>query len=77
MINFELVTFTPLSKSKKLQTIVENRLVPVLKSVCQPVDDKKVVFLIDDLNMGFIDKFNDSSTLELLRQWMDHGKWYN
>ena len=33
--------------------------------------------MIDDLNMSAKDKFGDSSTLELLRQWMDHGKWYN
>ena len=76
-INFEMVSFTPLLKSAKLQSVVESRVEPVLKAVCQPPADKQVVFMIDDLNMSHKDKFGHSSTLELLRQWMDNGKWYN
>ena len=33
--------------------------------------------MIDDLNMSHKDKYNHSSAIELLRQWMDYGKWYN
>ena len=33
--------------------------------------------MIDDLNMSSRDKYGHSGSVELLRQWMDHGKWYN
>lgn len=42
-----------------------------------PKQGKKGVIFIDDLNLPEKDRFESQPPLELLRQWMDHGGWYD
>ena len=35
------------------------------------------VFFIDDIHMGHQDKWKVQSAIELLRQYLDYGGWYN
>jgi hypothetical protein len=42
-----------------------------------PVGGKKLVLLVDDLNMPKKDTFGSQPPLELLRQWIDYGGWYD
>ena len=42
-----------------------------------PVKGKKGVVFIDDINMPQKDQFESQPSLELLRQWMDYGGWYD
>lgn len=38
---------------------------------------KKAMFFIDDLNMPRKDTFGTQSALEILRQWLDYGGWFD
>ena len=73
-----MTSFTPTLHANKVQNIVENRVdMTAQKGVFAPPDARQVVFMIDDLNMSHKDKFGHASAIELLRQWMEYGKWYN
>eukprot|EP00826_Nyctotherus_ovalis_P049308 TRINITY_DN5945_c0_g2_i2.p1 TRINITY_DN5945_c0_g2~~TRINITY_DN5945_c0_g2_i2.p1 ORF type:complete len:663 (+),score=132.43 TRINITY_DN5945_c0_g2_i2:95-2083(+) len=47
------------------------------KSQYGPSKGRKGVIFVDDVNMPEADQFEVQGPLELLRQWMDYGGWYD
>ena len=42
-----------------------------------PAMGKKCIIFIDDLNLPQMDESGTIPPVELLRQWIDHGYWYD
>ena len=42
-----------------------------------PIGGKQLITFMDDLNMPSKDLFGSQPPLELIRQWLDYGFWYD
>ncbi|GET88803.1 dynein heavy chain, putative [Leishmania tarentolae] len=69
--------FSAQTTAKNVQDIIEGRMEHTSKKVCNPPGGRRMVCLIEDLNMPAKEIFGAQPPLELLRQWMDNGYWYD
>lgn len=69
--------FSAQTSAKNVQDIIEGRMEHTSKKVCNPPGGRRMVCLIEDLNMPSKEVFGAQPPLELLRQWMDNGYWYD
>eukprot|EP01119_Soliformovum_irregulare_P016871 TRINITY_DN4946_c0_g1_i1.p1 TRINITY_DN4946_c0_g1~~TRINITY_DN4946_c0_g1_i1.p1 ORF type:complete len:2093 (-),score=654.99 TRINITY_DN4946_c0_g1_i1:1564-7461(-) len=57
--------------------MIEEKVEKRTKDVYVPIGGKKMVTFIDDLNMPKKDPYGSQPPLELIRQWIDYGFWYD
>ncbi|CAG9772859.1 unnamed protein product [Ceutorhynchus assimilis] len=65
------------TSSYNLQSAIESRLEKRTKNHYAPPAGKILITFLDDLNMPAKDTYGSQPPLELLREWMDYGFWYD
>jgi dynein heavy chain len=71
------VIFSSATTSNATQNIIESVMEKRSKEKFGPSGGKKLVCFVDDFNMPKKDLFGSQPPLELLRQWIDYGCWYD
>ncbi|XP_066267393.1 dynein axonemal heavy chain 2-like isoform X1 [Branchiostoma lanceolatum] len=75
--NILTVNLSAQTASSNVQDIIESRVEKRTKGVYVPIGGKKLITFMDDFNMPAKDLFGSQPPLELIRQWIDYGFWYD
>lgn len=72
-----VVTFTTQTSANFTQEMILSKLIKRKRDVYGPSLGKVCVIFVDDMNMPVKEKYGAQPPIELLRQFIDHGYWYD
>ncbi|XP_034231069.1 dynein heavy chain 2, axonemal [Thrips palmi] len=72
-----VINMSAQTTSKNVQDMIESRLEKRTKGVYVPSGGKSMLTFMDDLNMPAKEVYGAQPPLELIRQWIDYGFWYD